>query len=107
VRRDKGLSKKWKANLDEMKSVAKNRAACNEEATVDTTETWEDQYGDQHLAVGYCQQLRKWTKGGGGSQQKMAATHRGMICHASPALCKRHGHEGPGKDNVVQGTQKG
>jgi hypothetical protein len=64
------------------------------------------QYGDRHLAVGH-RQLRKQTQGDGGSWKKLATACRGMTHRAIPALCKEHGHQGPGRNNVARGNLTG
>jgi hypothetical protein len=78
----------------------------NEEAAVETIRTLKDQYEDQHLAIGCLQQPTKLTQGDGGSRKKLAAACRRMTCHAIPAPRKGHGHQGPGKNDVVCETPK-
>jgi hypothetical protein len=41
------------------KAVAEQQEVPKEEAAVGTIGSLEDQYGDRHLAVGHCQQLKK------------------------------------------------
>jgi hypothetical protein len=43
------------------------------EAAVETIRTLEDRYGDLYLAIGHCQQPKKWAQGDGGSWQKLPA----------------------------------
>jgi hypothetical protein len=62
---------------------------------VETIGALKDWYGDWHLAVGRCQQPKKWTQGDNGSQQKLAATHRCMTRHAWTAQHKELSHKGP------------
>jgi hypothetical protein len=61
-----------------------------------------DWYVDRYLAIGCVQQLKKQTQGYGGSQTKLAATHRRMTHCAIPARCKGHGHQGPFRDSVAR-----
>jgi hypothetical protein len=77
-----------------------------EEATVKTVRLLKEQYGDQHLTVGRHRLLKQRTQGNGGSRKKLDATHRGITRHTIPAPCKVHGHQGPGRDNVVRGAPK-
>jgi hypothetical protein len=93
--------------LVKIESVAVHKEVPKEEAAVKTVRAQKKLYGDRHLAIGRCRQLRKWTQGDGGSRKKLAAARRGMTHRAIPAWHKGHGHRGPGKDIVVQGTQKG
>jgi hypothetical protein len=98
---------KMGANPGELQSVVVHQEVPQEEATVETTGALEDPYGDRHLAKGHCQQLKKWTQGDGGSRKKLATARRQMTHFAIPPLYKGHGHQGPGKDDVVCGTLKG
>jgi hypothetical protein len=77
-----------------------------EEAAVKTVRALKKRYGDWHLTVGHSQQLKKWTQDDGGFWKKLAAAHRGMICHTIPAPCKGHGCQGPGRDSVARGAPK-
>jgi hypothetical protein len=95
------------ANPEEIESESEHQEVPKEEATVETIGALEDQYGDRHLAVGCCRQLKKRTQGGGGSRQKLAAAQGQLTCCAIPAPHKGYGHQGPGKDDDVHGTPKG
>jgi hypothetical protein len=95
-----------KANPEETKFNEVYEEVLKEEATVETHGALRKWNGDQHLAIRCHGQLKKWTQGDGGSWKKLA-THRGMTCWAGVAWHNGHGHQGPGKDSVVQGTQKG
>jgi hypothetical protein len=88
----------------EIQSAAVHEEVPREERTV---RALKKRYGDKHLAVGYHQQLKKWTQGDGGSRKKLAATCRGMTRHAIPAPRKGHGCQGPGMDSVVRGVPEG
>jgi hypothetical protein len=77
------------------------------EAAVETFGALKEWYRDRHLAVRCRSQPNKRTQGKGRSQKKLATASRGMTCRAIPALHKGHGHQGLGKRNVVQGSQKG
>jgi hypothetical protein len=77
------------------------------EAAVETIRALEDQYGDRYLAVGHHRQPKKWTQGNGRTQQKLAAAQGQLTDSAIPTLRRRHGHQGPGKDDDVQGAPKG
>jgi hypothetical protein len=85
-------------------NVEENQEAHNEEAAVDTIRTQEDRYGDRHLAVGHRWQPKKWTQGGGGSQQKMTVASRGMTFHAIQALHKGHCCQGQGYTKYLERT---
>jgi hypothetical protein len=74
---------------------------------VDNFGALKEPYGVWHLATGCRRQMQKRTQGDGGPWKKLAAAHRGMAHHAIPALCKGHGHQGPGRDNIVRGAPKG
>jgi hypothetical protein len=50
--------------------------------------------GDQHLAIKCHSQPKKWIQGNGGSQQKLAATHKRMIHHVGLAQHKGQSHTG-------------
>jgi hypothetical protein len=58
--------------------VAVHDEVPKEEAAVKTVRALKKRYGDWHLAVGHCRQLKKWTQGDGGSQKKVATTSGGM-----------------------------
>jgi hypothetical protein len=77
-----------------------------EGAIVKIVRALKEQYGDCHLAIGRHQQLKKQNQGDGGSWKKLVATHRGMTHHVIPALCKGHGRQGPGRDNVARKIPK-
>jgi hypothetical protein len=83
---------KMEAHLEEMKSVAMHKEVPKEEAAVKTVRALKEQYGDWHLIVEYCRQLKKWTQGNGGSQKKLATACKGMTCCAGVARCKGCGH---------------
>jgi hypothetical protein len=91
------------ANLEEMESESEHQEVPNEEAAVETVGTLED----RHLAVGRHRKPKKRNQGDSGSRKKLAAAYRRMTRCAVPAQCKGHGHQGPGQDNVVQGTPQG
>jgi hypothetical protein len=59
-----------------------------------------------HLAPVLCGKMKEWTQGNGGSRRKLVATHRGMICHAGAARCKRHCCQGHSMDTAGQGSLK-
>jgi hypothetical protein len=101
---------KMEARLGKIEATsleAEHKEIPKEEAAVETFGTLKEQYEDQHLAVRRHSQPKKRTQGSGGSQKKLAAAYRGMTRHARMARRKGHGHEGQGKDSVVQGTRKG
>jgi hypothetical protein len=58
---------------EETEIIAMHEEVPKEEAAVKTVRALMEWYGDQHLAIGRCQRLKKWT------------------CHAIPALCKGQG----------------
>jgi hypothetical protein len=88
-----------------------------EEATVKTVGALKQQHGDQHLAIGCQDQLKKQTKGNGESWKKLAAACRRMTCHAGTARHKGHSRKGPmveqtqqknwSRDHVARRTSKG
>jgi hypothetical protein len=94
---------------EEMKSVVEHQEVPKKEAGVDMEmiRTLKEWYGDQHLAIVRCQQLKKQTQGDGGFWKKLANSHRGMTLHAIPASRKGHGRQGPGRNNVMRGAPKG
>jgi hypothetical protein len=67
---------KIEANPEEMKSVVKHQKVPEEETVVETIGALEDRY----LAVGRHRQPAKWTQGGGGSWQKLAAAQGWLTC---------------------------
>jgi hypothetical protein len=95
------------ANPEEIESEAEHQEAPKEEAAVETFGALKERYGEQHLAIRHCGQLKKWTQGSDGSQKKLATACRGMTCHAIPAQHKGHCHQGHGRDNAVPRTQEG
>jgi hypothetical protein len=60
----------------EIKSVEVHEEVPKEEATVKTVRALKERYGDRHLAIGCCRQLKKQTQGNGGFWKKLATTHR-------------------------------
>jgi hypothetical protein len=48
--------------------------------------TLEEQFGDQHLAIGYHSQLKSQTKGGSDSLQEFATATEQFNHHVFPAL---------------------
>jgi hypothetical protein len=54
-------AKDLEANPEEIKSKSEHQDVSKEEATVETTGALEDRYGDRHLAIGCCRQLKKRT----------------------------------------------
>jgi hypothetical protein len=80
------------ANPKEIKSVMK-RSQCK------VSEPLEDQYGDQHLALGRRRHWKKRTQSDGGSRQKLAAARRRLT---------RRGYRGPGKTtgNGIRGRSR-
>jgi hypothetical protein len=58
--------------------VSEHHGVPKEKAAVETFGALKEQYGDWHLAVGHHWQLKKWTQDSGGSQKKLAITHRQM-----------------------------
>jgi hypothetical protein len=109
--RDACLGKKGATNLEtnpeEIEFDVVHEEIPNEEATVETFGAPKKKNGDRHLALSCCSQLEKWTQGDGGSWKKLANACQAMTCQAGIARCKGHGHQGPSKDNIAQGTQKG
>jgi hypothetical protein len=87
--------------------VAEHKEVPNEKAALEIIGVLEDRYGDLHLDVGRLRQPIKWTQGGGGSRQQLATARGRVTRRAIPAPHKGHGRQGPGKDNVAQGTPKG
>jgi hypothetical protein len=85
-------------------AVAEHQDVPKEKATVETTRALEDQYGDQHLAIGWLRQPNKWTQGDGESWKKLAAVCRWMSWCAIPAWHNGHGHKGP---TIKKRQQKG
>jgi hypothetical protein len=100
------LESKEPASL-QIESEAEHEEVPKQEAAVKPVRALKKWHGDQNLALGSHQKLKKRTQGSGGSQKKIYATCTGMTNHAGVAGCKRHGHQGQGQNNVVQGTQKG
>jgi hypothetical protein len=49
----------------------------NEETSLEIIRARENRYGDRHLAVGRCRQLKKRTQNDGGSWKKLAAASDG------------------------------
>jgi hypothetical protein len=90
----------------ETESVAVHEEVPTKEAEVKTVRALKKRYGDQHLAVGHCQQLKKWTQGNGGSQKKLAMARGGMT-RAIPVPRNGHGHQGPNRDNAARATPIG
>jgi hypothetical protein len=72
------------ATPEEMKFVAVHEEVPKEEAAVKTVRELKKRYGDQYLVVGRRRQLRKRTRGDGGSRKKLAAARRGMTFSAIP-----------------------
>jgi hypothetical protein len=64
---------KMEANWEEKEALEKQRDVPKEYAIVETIEALEDQYGNQHLAIGCRWQPKKRAQGNGGSRQKLAA----------------------------------
>jgi hypothetical protein len=94
------------AKPEKIQSEAENEEVPKEEVTVETFGALE-RYGDRHLIVQSRGQLKKRTQANSESWKKLAAARRRLTCSAIPAQRKGHSHQRPGKDNVVQGTQKG
>jgi hypothetical protein len=95
------------ANPEELKSVAEYEEVPKEEAALKSLRALKNWHEDWHLAVGRHGQLKKRTQGDGGFRKKLSAACRGMTPHAIPAWHQGHSRQRPGKDSVVQGTQKG
>jgi hypothetical protein len=108
---------KVEANPEEKETVAEQREVPKEEAAVETIGALKKRYGDRHLAVGRRRQLKKRTKGDGGSRQKLAVVRKGMTRRAGVARRKGGSHNGPTveqrrrknrtTDSVGRGTSKG
>jgi hypothetical protein len=90
-------AKESEANHGKTEVTAEHQDVPNEETMAETTGALEDQFGEWHLAIGRCQQLKKWIQGDGGSRQKLATSCRWFTRCAIPALRKGHGRRGPGK----------
>jgi hypothetical protein len=73
------------ASPEEIECELEHQEVPKEDTTVETMGALEDSYGDRHLAVGHCRQLKKWIQGDGGCQKKFSATHRCVTRHAVPA----------------------
>jgi hypothetical protein len=101
----KAYTEKREANPEEMKSVAVHEEVL-EEAIVKTGRALRKWHGDQHLASGCGQKLKKWTQGNGGFQKRLAVPCRGMTHCARVVRHKEHCRQGQGKDSVVQRTWK-
>jgi hypothetical protein len=93
---------KMEANPGEQKSITVHEEVPKEKAAVETFRALMKRHGDQNVAIGCCRKSKIWTQGKGRFQKKLAATHRGMTCHAEVAWCKGHG-----RDSVAPRTQKG
>jgi hypothetical protein len=91
----------------EIESKLEHQEVPKEEALVETFGALKDWYVDQYLAVECCRQPKKRTQGNGGSQKKLATTHRQMTHRAIPVHCRGHGHKGPDRDSVARGASKG
>jgi hypothetical protein len=91
-RLDKMDTKDLETNQEKLDAITEHQDVPEEEATVETTGTLEDQYGGWHLAVGSCQHPKKWTQGNGGSRKKLATAHQWMARCAIPAPRKGYGH---------------
>jgi hypothetical protein len=89
-----------------MKSEAVHDEGPKEEAAEETVRGLKEPSGERHIAVRRLGLLQKRTKVNGGSRKKLAAACRGMTRRAIPARRKRHGRQGPGKDNVRKGNSK-
>jgi hypothetical protein len=57
----------------------------------------DDQFGDQHLAIGYHSQLKTKTQDKGEPLQEFATTVEELTHHAIPALHENYICRGPGK----------
>jgi hypothetical protein len=77
----------------ETESVAVHEEVPKEEAEVKTVRALKKRYGDQHLAVGRHQQLKKWTQGDGGSRKKLATARGGLTPCTIPVLRNGHSHQ--------------
>jgi hypothetical protein len=106
-RSDRSLSgDKEPTSLEETESVAVHEVP-NEEAAMITVRALKERYGDQHLALGRCQQLKEHTHSDDGSNKKLAAANRGMTGSAIPAPRKGLGRQGPGRDSDARRAPKG
>jgi hypothetical protein len=65
--------------------------------TYENTEATENQYGDQHLAIGSRNQLKTQTQITGGSLQEFSTAIEELTHCAFPALHEDHVHRGTGK----------
>jgi hypothetical protein len=83
-RREACLESKELTSL-EVESEAEHEEDLKEEATVEAFRALKKCLGDQHLAIRRRSQPKKWTQANGGSQQKLATTHRRMTHHAGVA----------------------
>lgn len=95
------------ASQEKLEAVVEQQDVPKERAMAKTIIALVDQYWDQYLAVGCCQQPKKWTQGNGGSQQKLVAAQGPLMRHAIPAPCKGHSRQGPGWDSVIREAPKG
>jgi hypothetical protein len=98
---------KMEANAEEIKYVMEHQEVSTQKAVVEIIRALKERYRHRHLAVGHCQQPKKWTQGDGGSWKKLAAAHRQMTGCAIPARRKGHHHQEPGRDNVARGDPRG
>jgi hypothetical protein len=89
---------KTEENPEEMMSVAEHREVPKEEVSVEMIGALKD----RNLDVGRRRQTKKQTKDIGDSRQKFASAEDGLPTGPH----KEHRRQGPGKDNVVRGTQK-
>jgi hypothetical protein len=87
----------------ELQSIAVHQEVPKEEAVVEMIGAQKD----RHLAIGRGRQQKTRTQGNGGSWKKLAAARGQLTSRTIHALRKGHGHQGPGKDNIVYGTPKG
>jgi hypothetical protein len=78
-------------NSGDLQSLAVHQEVPKEEAAVEIIGAMKDWLGDRHLAVGHHRQLKKRTRGDGGSRQKLAAAQGRLTRHAAPAPRKGHG----------------
>jgi hypothetical protein len=62
----------------ELESIAVHEEFPKEKAAVKNVRALKKLYGNRHLAVGRCRQLKKRVQGDGGSRKKLAAARRGM-----------------------------
>jgi hypothetical protein len=89
------------ASPKEKEAVAEQQEVASEEPTVETIKALKDRSGDQRLAIRHRGRPKKWTKGIGGSQQKLAVTCGRLSRGAFPAPPKGHGCQGPGRDSIA------